>query len=107
MGARGASSSNKEVIDEVLQVTGLDRIFEVVLSSEEVRRGKPAPDVYLETAGRLGTAPDSCAVVEDSANGIRAGAAAGMVVVAITKPHFPPHPRHWRWRRSSYRASKT
>ncbi len=87
-----ASSSNKEVIDEVLLVTGLDRLFEVVLSSEEVRRGKPAPDVYLETARRLGTTPASCAVVEDSANGIRAGAAAGMMVVAIPNRHFPPAP---------------
>jgi beta-phosphoglucomutase-like phosphatase (HAD superfamily) len=74
----------------VLDVAGLARLFRATVSSEEVARGKPAPDVFLEAARRLGVAPERCAVVEDSANGIRAGRAAGMLVVAIPNPHFPP-----------------
>ena len=85
-----ASSSNRPLIDLVLDVSGLARLFRATVSSEEVARGKPAPDVFLETARRLGVAPERCAVVEDSANGIRAGRAAGMLVVAIPNPHFPP-----------------
>jgi beta-phosphoglucomutase-like phosphatase (HAD superfamily) len=60
------------------------------VSSEEVERGKPAPDVYLEAARLLGVAPKYCAVIEDSANGIRSGAAAAMTVVAVPNPRFPP-----------------
>ena len=85
-----ASSSNRPLIDLVLDVSCLARFFRVTVSSEEVARGKPAPDVFLEAARRLGVAPERCAVVEDSANGIRAGRAAGMRVVAIPNPHFPP-----------------
>jgi HAD superfamily hydrolase (TIGR01509 family) len=85
-----ASSSNRPLIDLVLDVSGLARLFRATVSSEEVARGKPAPDVFLEAARRLGVAPERCAVVEDSANGIRAGRAAGMLVVAIPNPHFPP-----------------
>jgi HAD superfamily hydrolase (TIGR01509 family) len=85
-----ASSSNRPVIDLVLDRANLAQSFDVTVSSEEVARGKPAPDVYLEAARRLGVIPSSCAVVEDSANGIRAGAAAGMRVIAIPNPDFPP-----------------
>jgi HAD superfamily hydrolase (TIGR01509 family) len=85
-----ASSSNRPLIDLVLDVSGLGRFFRATVSSEEVPRGKPAPDVFLEAARRLGVAPESCTVVEDSANGILAGRAAGMLVVAIPNPHFPP-----------------
>jgi HAD superfamily hydrolase (TIGR01509 family) len=85
-----ASSSNRPLIDLVLDVSGLARFFRATVSSEEVARGKPAPDVFLEAARRLGVAPKRCAVVEDSANGILAGRAAGMLVVAIPNPHFPP-----------------
>ena len=85
-----ASSSNRELIDLVLDVGGLARFFRVTVSSEEVPRGKPAPDVYLEAARRLEVAPESCAAVEDSSNGIRSAKAAGMRVVAIPNPHFPP-----------------
>jgi HAD superfamily hydrolase (TIGR01509 family) len=85
-----ASSSNRPVIDVVLDRADLTRLFQVTVSSEEVGRGKPAPDVYLEAAARLGCRPDVCAVIEDSANGVRAGVAAGMTVVAIPNPHFPP-----------------
>jgi HAD superfamily hydrolase (TIGR01509 family) len=85
-----ASSSNRPLIDTVLATSGLARHFEVVVSSEEVARGKPAPDVFLEAARRLGVAPERCAAVEDSANGILAAHAAGMRVLAIPNTHYPP-----------------
>ena len=85
-----ASSSNRELIDRALQVSGLARHFRATVSSEEVPRGKPAPDVYLEAARRLDTDPSSCAAIEDSANGIRSADAAGMRVVAIPNSAFPP-----------------
>jgi HAD superfamily hydrolase (TIGR01509 family) len=85
-----ATSSNRPIIDLVLEVSGLGRFFRATVSSEEVPRGKPAPDVFLEAARRLGVAPERTAVVEDSENGILAGRAAGMSVVAIPNPHFPP-----------------
>jgi HAD superfamily hydrolase (TIGR01509 family) len=85
-----ASSSNRELIDLVLELSGLDRQFKATVSSEEVDRGKPAPDVYLETAGRLGVQPDRCAAVEDSEKGILSAKAADMRVLAIPNPHFPP-----------------
>jgi len=85
-----ASSSNRELIDLVLELSGLARFFRVTVSSEEVPRGKPAPDVYLEAARGLGVPPENCAAVEDSRNGIRAAKAAGMRVIAIPNPHFPP-----------------
>ena len=85
-----ASSSNRPLIDLVLDVSGLARFFRATVSSEEVTRGKPAPDVFLEAARRLGVAPERTAVVEDSANGILAGRAAGMHIVAIPNPYFPP-----------------
>ncbi len=73
-----ASSSNRPLIDRVLELSGLARWFRVTVSSEEVARGKPAPDVYLEAARRLGVDPARAAAVEDSHNGIRAARAAGM-----------------------------
>ncbi|QYJ17109.1 Hexitol phosphatase B [Rubrobacter xylanophilus DSM 9941] len=85
-----ASSSNRPVIDRVLMLSGLDRHFRVTVSSEEVRRGKPAPDVYLEAARRLGADPNRCAAVEDSTNGILAAKNAGMRVISIPNREFPP-----------------
>jgi HAD superfamily hydrolase (TIGR01509 family) len=85
-----ASSSNRELIDAGLEAAGLARYFRVTVSSEEVERGKPAPDVYLEAARRLEVAPGHCAAIEDSLNGIRSGKAAGMRVIAIPNPRFPP-----------------
>src|SRR5207342_1556150 len=85
-----ASSSNRPIIDAVLRSSGLDRYFDVTVSSEEVSHGKPAPDVYLEAARRLGVAPAQCAAVEDSGNGIRSAKAAGMVVIAYPNAHYPP-----------------
>jgi HAD superfamily hydrolase (TIGR01509 family) len=85
-----ASSANRTIIELALELAGLSARFEVVVSSEEVARGKPAPDVYLEAARRLDCAPARCVAVEDSANGLRAAAAAGMKVVAIPNDKFPP-----------------
>jgi HAD superfamily hydrolase (TIGR01509 family) len=85
-----ASSSNRPVIDLVLDRMGVTEKFAATVSSEEVGRGKPAPDVYLEAARRLGIDPAACAAIEDSENGIKSAHAAGMRVVAIPNPHFPP-----------------
>ena len=85
-----ASSSNREIIDLVLEVAGLGSLFRVTVSSEEVARGKPAPDVYVETARRLGVDPAGCVAIEDSGNGVRAAAGAGMAVIAVPNPHYPP-----------------
>jgi HAD superfamily hydrolase (TIGR01509 family) len=85
-----ASSSNRELIDRALEVAGLAPYFRVTVSSEEVERGKPAPDVYLEAARRLEVEPSRAAAIEDSASGIRSAHAAGMYVVAIPNRAFPP-----------------
>jgi len=87
-----ASSSNWPLIDAVLETAGLRGQFAVTVSSEEVARGKPSPDVYLEAARRLGIAAGRCTAVEDSANGIRAAHAAGMRVIAYPNAHYPPPP---------------
>ena len=85
-----ASSSNRTLIDLVLERSGLAPRFQATVSSEEVPRGKPAPDVYLEAARRLGVGAERAAAVEDSASGIRSAAAAGLHVVAIPNRAFPP-----------------
>jgi HAD superfamily hydrolase (TIGR01509 family) len=85
-----ASSANREIIDLVLELAELDACFDATVSSEEVAQGKPAPDVYLEAARRLRVAPTECAAVEDSTNGLRSAATAGMTVVAIPNEAFPP-----------------
>jgi HAD superfamily hydrolase (TIGR01509 family) len=85
-----ASSSNRELIDVVLRVSGLAADFAATVSSEEVPRGKPSPDVYLEAARRLGVDASRCGAVEDSHNGIRSAKSAGMRVVAVPNPHYPP-----------------
>ena len=87
-----ASSSNRPLIDAVLEHAGIAGLFEVTVSSEEVARGKPASDVYVETMRRLGVDPARCAAVEDSSNGLRAAHAAGMRVVAFPNRHYPPTP---------------
>ena len=85
-----ASSSNRPLIDLVLELAGVAPYFRATVSSEEVPRGKPAPDVYLEAARRLGVAPERCAAVEDSESGIRSAKTAGMKVIAIPNRSFPP-----------------
>jgi HAD superfamily hydrolase (TIGR01509 family) len=85
-----ASSSNRELIDAVLNAGGITELFAATVSSEEVARGKPAPDVYLEAARRLGAEPAGCVAIEDSHSGIRSAKAAGMTCIAIPNAHFPP-----------------
>jgi HAD superfamily hydrolase (TIGR01509 family) len=85
-----ASSSNKEVIDRVMETSGWGAVFRTWVSSEEVNRGKPAPDVFLEAARRLGIDPTAAAGIEDSHNGILAARAAGLRVIAIPNHEFPP-----------------
>ena len=85
-----ASSSNREIIDLVLAAADLGSYFKATVSSEEVGAGKPAPDVYLEAARRLGVDASACAAIEDSHNGIRSAKSAGMRVIAIPNTHYPP-----------------
>jgi HAD superfamily hydrolase (TIGR01509 family) len=85
-----ASSANRPVIDAVLAALGLADRFAATVSGEEVARGKPAPDIYLAAADKLGVDPAQGAAVEDSTNGLRAAAAAGMVVIALPNRAFPP-----------------
>lgn len=85
-----ASSANREIIDAVLASAHLGGSFAVTVSSEEVARGKPSPDVYLAAASRLGVDASACVAIEDSANGIRSAHAAGMQVICLPNPHFPP-----------------
>jgi HAD superfamily hydrolase (TIGR01509 family) len=87
-----ASSSARILIDQVLATAGLADAFRVTLSTEEVPHGKPAPDVYLEVVSRLGLAPTVCAAVEDSSNGLRSAAAAGLAVIAVPHGVYPPAP---------------
>ena len=85
-----ASSSNRPLIDLVLQLAGIADRFQVTVSSEEVARGKPAPDVYLEAARRLGADAGDCAAIEDSEKGLLSARAAAMRVIAIPNRQFPP-----------------
>jgi HAD superfamily hydrolase (TIGR01509 family) len=85
-----ASSSNPELIEVVLRVAGLSELFPVAVSSQQVARGKPAPDVYLEAARRLDVAADRCVAIEDSSNGMRSAVAAGMALIAVPNEHYPP-----------------
>ena len=87
-----ASSAPAVLIETVLQAAGLRPDFQVTMSTEQVPRGKPAPDIYLAVAGRLGVAAASCAAVEDSSNGLRSAAAAGLRVIAVPRPQYPPEP---------------
>jgi HAD superfamily hydrolase (TIGR01509 family) len=87
-----ASSAPRSLIETVLEAASLRTFFKAVLSTEEVPRGKPAPDVYLSVASLLGKAPTACAAVEDSSNGLRSAAAAGYTVIAVPQPKYPPAP---------------
>jgi HAD superfamily hydrolase (TIGR01509 family) len=87
-----ASSSPRRLIDSVLAIAGWRRLFETTVSTDEVGRGKPAPDVYLAAARRLGLPAGACAAVEDSSNGLRSAAAAGTFVLALPHPRYPPAP---------------
>ncbi|WP_067692741.1 HAD family hydrolase [Nocardia jejuensis] len=85
-----ASSSPRRLIDVVLSHMGVTSLFRATVSTEEVERGKPAPDGYLAAARRMGVAPEQCVAVEDSSNGLRSAAAAGMTVIAVPHPRYPP-----------------
>jgi HAD superfamily hydrolase (TIGR01509 family) len=87
-----ASSSPSRLIDRVLEDAGLTGVFEATLSTEDLARGKPDPDVYLSVARQLRLAPQVCAAIEDSSNGLRSAAAAGMAVIAVPHPAYPPRP---------------
>jgi HAD superfamily hydrolase (TIGR01509 family) len=87
-----ASSAPAALIETVLQSAGLRPDFRVTMSTEQVPRGKPAPDIYLAVTERLGVTPGRCAAVEDSSNGLRSAAAAGLRVIAIPRPQYPPDP---------------
>ena len=87
-----ASSSPPSLIATVLDAAGLRASFAVTLSTEQVARGKPAPDIYLAVTARLGRRPQDCGAVEDSTNGLRSAAAAGLRVIAVPHPKYPPDP---------------
>ena len=84
-----ASSSPRLLIDRVLKSSDLGALIRISVSSEEVKRGKPAPDVYWRAADRLGVTPEACVAIEDSRNGVRSALAADMRVIAIPDPDFP------------------
>ncbi|MEU8259287.1 HAD family phosphatase [Micromonospora sp. NPDC048999] len=87
-----ASSSPTRLIAAALDATGLADCFGATLSTEETARGKPAPDVWLAVAARLGVEPARCVAIEDSSNGVRSAAAAGMRVVAVPHRSYPLDP---------------
>jgi HAD superfamily hydrolase (TIGR01509 family) len=87
-----ASSSPRALIGAALDGAGLRECFTAALSTEQVSRGKPAPDIYLAVTGQLGFPPGACAAVEDSTNGLRSAAAAGLQVIAVPHPRYPPEP---------------
>ncbi len=87
-----ASSSHRDVIAAAVERLGLRDVMGAIVSSDEVPAGKPAPDVYLLAASRLGVDPARCLVVEDSVNGVRAGKAAGMTVALVPNHSVPPAP---------------
>jgi len=87
-----ASSANRHLIELVIRLADVESAFAAIVSSEEVERGKPAPDVYLEAARRLEVDPEACAAVEDSTNGLRSAHAAGMAVIAVPNRDFAPAP---------------
>jgi HAD superfamily hydrolase (TIGR01509 family) len=88
-----ASSAPRELIELVVELIGLEDAFEVVVSSEEVARGKPAPDVYLWACELLRTPPPRTAAIEDSGAGVGSASAAEMLVVLIPGSEFPPDPK--------------
>ncbi len=85
-----ASSSPPALIHTVLTTAGIASLFKATVSTEDVAEGKPAPDVYLTVASRLGVEPGTAAAVEDSSNGLRSAAAAGLHVIAVPRPEYPP-----------------
>jgi HAD superfamily hydrolase (TIGR01509 family) len=91
-----ASSSPPVLIDAVLSAATLEPFFRVAISTEQVARGKPAPDVYLAVTDALGVPAPHCVAVEDSTNGLRSAAGAGLRVIAVPHPMYPPDPEALR-----------
>jgi HAD superfamily hydrolase (TIGR01509 family) len=87
-----ASSASAVLIETVLQSSDLRPYFGVTMSTEQVPHGKPAPDIYLAVTARLGCSPADCAAIEDSSNGLRSATAAGLRVIAVPQPQYPPDP---------------
>lgn len=87
-----ASGSPTLVIDTVMKLTGLNNVFRTIVYGDDMKRGKPAPDIYLEAAKRLGISPENCVGIEDSVNGLKSLKAAGMYAIAVPSPGFtlPP-----------------
>jgi HAD superfamily hydrolase (TIGR01509 family) len=88
-----ASGSERSLIDIVIADAPMAGKFKAVVCTDDMARGKPAPDVYLECARQLGVDPAACVCLEDSGTGIEAGRAAGMKVIAVPDPRFPPLPK--------------
>lgn len=84
-----ASGSPTNIIQRVMQLTGLDQIFEVTVYGDSIAKGKPAPDIYIEAMKRLNITPEVTVGIEDSANGIRSLKAAGMYIIAAPSPDYP------------------
>ncbi|GAB4517941.1 MAG: HAD family phosphatase [Anaerolineae bacterium] len=84
-----ASGSPTEIIQEVMRLTGLDAVFEVMVYGDDMVHGKPAPDIYIEAMQQLGVTPEVSLGIEDSSNGIRSLKAAGMYAIAAPSPDFP------------------
>jgi HAD superfamily hydrolase (TIGR01509 family) len=87
-----ASSAPAALIDTVLESSGLRPYFQVTMSTEQVPHGKPAPDIYLAVTSQMGYSAPDCTAIEDSSNGLRSAAAAGLRVIAIPRPQYPPDP---------------
>ena len=83
-----ASGSPTEIIQRVMQLTGLDQVFETMVFGDTVPKGKPAPDIYIEAMSRLDVSPEVCVGIEDSANGIRSLKNAGIRAIAAPSPEF-------------------
>lgn len=87
-----ASGSPTDIIQHVMELSGLDRVFQTIVYGDDFPNGKPAPDIYIAATERLGVRAENAVGVEDSSNGIRSLKAAGMRIVAAPSPGFPLSP---------------
>jgi beta-phosphoglucomutase-like phosphatase (HAD superfamily) len=82
-----ASSNDRPVVEKIVRLLGLEKYLKAVVSADDAASAKPAPDVFLLAAQKIGVSPDRCLVVEDASNGIRAAKAAGMSCIAYKNPN--------------------